>query len=108
MRTRPARLIGTAYGADRTGGAVAAIERAPSNTGTLWAATGTGRVFISDNADAAAASVTFTRLDTVGDERSEPVRLVDLRRPDEPEPRVDLLLRLQHQHAGAAGSRVPR
>ena len=35
----------------------------PSNTGTLWAATGTGRVFISDNADAAAASVTFTRLD---------------------------------------------
>ena len=57
-------LVGTAYGADRTGGAVAAIERAPSNTGTLWAATGTGRVFISDNADAPAASVTFTRLDT--------------------------------------------
>ena len=57
-------LIGTAYGADRTGGDVAAIERAPSNTGTLWAATGTGRLFISDNADAPAASVTFTRLDT--------------------------------------------
>ena len=59
----PGDLTGTPYGGDRLGGAVAAIERAPSNTGTLWAATGTGRVFISDNADAAAASVTFTRLD---------------------------------------------
>ena len=43
---------------------MAAIERAPSNTSTLWAATGTGRVFISDNADAPAASVAFTRLDS--------------------------------------------
>jgi hypothetical protein len=59
----PGDLTGTPYGGDRQGGAVAAIERAPSNTGTLWAATGTGRVFISDNADAAAASVTFNRLD---------------------------------------------
>jgi hypothetical protein len=48
----------------RAGGAVAAIERAPSNTGTLWAATGTGRVFISSNADyAAASSVVWTRID---------------------------------------------
>ena len=60
----PGDLTGTPYGGDRLGGFVAAIERAPSNTGTLWAATGTGRVFISDNADAPAASVTFTRLDT--------------------------------------------
>ena len=37
---------------DRAGGNVAAIERAPSNTGTMWAATITGRVFISDNANA--------------------------------------------------------
>jgi hypothetical protein len=58
-------LTSSAYGADRLGGAVAAIERAPGNTGTLWAATGTGRVFISDNADAAAASsVIWTRIDT--------------------------------------------
>ena len=51
------------YGNDRRGGAVAAIERAPSNKSTLWVATGTGRVFISDSSDAAASAVTFTRLD---------------------------------------------
>ena len=102
----PGDLTGTPYGGDRLGGAVAAIERAPSNTGTLWAATGTGRVFISDNADAAAASVTFTRLDPSATNDPAPVRVVDLRRPGEPEPRVGLLLRLQHQHAGTAGARV--
>ena len=52
------------YGATRRGGAVAWIARTPANTGTLWVATGTGRVFISSNADAVASSVTFTRLDT--------------------------------------------
>jgi hypothetical protein len=53
------------YGSDRIGGAVAAIARsaASSDLGTVWAATGTGRVFISDNANAAAASVVFTRID---------------------------------------------
>jgi hypothetical protein len=57
-------LTSAAYGADRAGSFVAAIERAPSNTGTLWAATNTGRVFISENAnDPAAASVVWTRLD---------------------------------------------
>jgi hypothetical protein len=44
---------------------MAAVERAPSNTGTLWAATSTGRVFVSENADAAAGSVTYTRIDTL-------------------------------------------
>ncbi|MEP6977978.1 MAG: exo-alpha-sialidase [Thermoleophilia bacterium] len=52
------------FGTDRAGLRVAAVERAPSNTGTLWAATNTGRVFITDNADAPAASVVWTRLDT--------------------------------------------
>jgi hypothetical protein len=56
-------LTSAIYGT-RAGTFVAAIERAPSNTGTLWAATGTGRVFISDNADAPASSVVWTRLDT--------------------------------------------
>jgi len=56
-------LEGTFYGADRAGAPVAALARTPSNTGTLWAATNTGRVFISDNADASAASVTWFRLD---------------------------------------------
>jgi hypothetical protein len=57
-------LRGPGYGADRLNGSVSVIERAPSNTGTLWAATSRGRVFISDNADAPAASVVWTRLDT--------------------------------------------
>ena len=43
---------------------VAAVERTASNTGTMWAATTAGRVFITDNADAPAASVVWTRLDT--------------------------------------------
>jgi hypothetical protein len=58
-------LTSAAYGADRAGAVVAAVERAPSNTGTLWAATNTGRVFITDNAnDTPASSVLWTRLDT--------------------------------------------
>lgn len=57
-------LTAAGYG-NRDGGYVAAIERAVSDTGTLWVATGTGRVFISKNADAAdASSVTFIRLDS--------------------------------------------
>jgi hypothetical protein len=51
------------YGTDRRGGAVAWIARAPQNTGTVWVATGTGRVFYSSNADAAAGSVVWERLD---------------------------------------------
>jgi hypothetical protein len=62
-------LSGTYFGTDKGGSApssnfVVAISRAPSNTGTLWAATRLGRVFISTNADAAnPASVSFTRID---------------------------------------------
>ncbi len=52
-------------GTTRSGGNVSFIIRTPSNTGTMWAATSTGRVFISKNADAAAGSVTYTRLDTL-------------------------------------------
>ena len=71
----PSRLTGTFYGADRTLGNVAAVERAPSNTGTLWAATTTGRVFISQNADDPTASnVTYTRLDSLAS--NDPGRFV--------------------------------
>ncbi len=56
-------LRGPAYGPDKIGTAVAAIQRTPTDTGTLWAATGAGRVFISDNGDAAASSVVWHRLD---------------------------------------------
>jgi hypothetical protein len=51
---------------DRAGGSVVAIERATSDTSTAWAATQTGRVFISKNVDAdPAAAVTWTRLDSL-------------------------------------------
>jgi hypothetical protein len=49
----------------RAGGNVAALSRASSDTATLWAATTTGRVFISKNADATNTSVTYTRLDSL-------------------------------------------
>jgi hypothetical protein len=60
----------------RAGGFVAAVERTPSDTGTLWVATNTGRVFVSKNSDAAAASVTFTRLDTLPSATADPNRFV--------------------------------
>jgi len=57
---------GALYGTDRAGGAVAAVERTAADTSTLWAATSTGRVFISKNADADPASaVVFKRLDSL-------------------------------------------
>ncbi len=57
------RLTDASYGS-RSGGDVAAVRRAAGDTSTLWAATSTGRVFISKNADADSPSaVTFTRID---------------------------------------------
>jgi hypothetical protein len=52
-------------GATRAGGNVAAVARGTSDTSTLWAATTTGRVFISQNADTTNTSVTYTRLDSL-------------------------------------------
>ena len=49
----------------RAGTAVAWIARAPQNTGTMWAATGAGRVFITENANGPAASVVWKRIDPV-------------------------------------------
>jgi hypothetical protein len=57
-------LTAASYG-DRAGGFVAAIERSKGDTSTLWVATGTGRVFVSKNANAAPGSVTWTRIDTL-------------------------------------------
>jgi hypothetical protein len=47
----------------RSGGNMAALDRG-TDSGTLWAATSNGRVFVSKNADGPAASVTFSRIDT--------------------------------------------
>jgi hypothetical protein len=79
--TDSASLVGTTppppnYGTTRLGGFIAAVERTASDTGTLWVATTTGRVFISKNADAAAGSVTFTRLDTLTSATADPNRFV--------------------------------
>lgn len=60
------RLTATAFGSDRSGGYVVAPERATQDASTLWAATLTGRVFISRNVNAEPASaVSFTRLDSL-------------------------------------------
>jgi hypothetical protein len=61
---KPGDLTSDFYGGDRTDGLVVAVERARADAGTLWAATNKGRLFISRNADASSASVTFTRIDT--------------------------------------------
>ncbi len=48
----------------RSGGVISALARG-SDSATLWAATSTGRLFVTKNADAPfTASVTYTRLDT--------------------------------------------
>jgi hypothetical protein len=47
----PVRLTDAAWGT-RAGGAVAAIERTKADTSSAWAATTTGRVFVSKNVDA--------------------------------------------------------
>jgi hypothetical protein len=51
------------YGVTRIGGAVAWIARVPQNTGGIWAATSTGRLFITENANDPAASVVWNRVD---------------------------------------------
>jgi hypothetical protein len=62
------RLTATTYGPDKIAAGsnnyVAAVERTTADASTLWAATSAGRVFISKNANAGAASVVFTRVDT--------------------------------------------
>ena len=56
-------LTSTAFKPSRAGEYVVAVERAPSDRGTLWAATRTGRLFITQNADDTPGSVSFRRLD---------------------------------------------
>jgi hypothetical protein len=61
-------LSGTGFGTDKqpgSGGYIVAVERAPSDSGTLWAGLRRGRVFVASNADnATAANVTFYRIDS--------------------------------------------
>ena len=57
-------LTSAAYGGDKIGHYVVATERAPSDSGTLWAGTRVGRVFITKNADDKQQKVSYTRIDT--------------------------------------------
>ncbi len=52
------------FGADRSGGVIVAAERSARDAGTLWAGTSLGRVFVTENADAAPAFVSFDRVDS--------------------------------------------
>jgi hypothetical protein len=64
---------GTFWGSDKnTSGYIVATERAPSDNGTLWVGTRRGRVFVASNANAAANSVDFHRIDT----STQPTRFV--------------------------------
>jgi hypothetical protein len=60
--------LSSTYWGRRTdsGNYVVAVERAPSDTSTMWAATRYGRLFVTANADAASAdAVTYQRVDHV-------------------------------------------
>ena len=72
----------------------------------MWAATGAGRVLISKNVNDAAASVTFTRVDTV----TQPGRVVSSVSADPTNANHALVtyLGLRLDDAGDAGSRVRR
>jgi hypothetical protein len=65
-------LTSSFWGSTLEGGVIGVVTRATSDKGTLWAATDTGRIFISKNADSVSnvpgadgSSVTYTRLDTL-------------------------------------------
>ncbi|MGZ4353430.1 MAG: hypothetical protein ACXVZ4_07785 [Gaiellaceae bacterium] len=64
-------LTGTAFGTTKSGGNLTSLSRG-NDAGTLWASSSGGRVLISRNANDAAASVTFTRIDTA----AQPNRVV--------------------------------
>jgi hypothetical protein len=60
-------LTSLAYGADKAGHYVVAVERAPGDDSTLWAGTRIGRLFVSKNVNGGKPqNVTYTRIDTSG------------------------------------------
>ena len=61
----PSDLTGSAYGG-RRGCCVSWIARTPVDTGTIWASTNAGRVFVTHNAAASPpTAVSWTRIDTL-------------------------------------------
>ena len=58
-------LTSSAYGPDKGGNYVVAIERATGDSSTLWAGTRVGRVFVSKDANSKKPqNVSYTRIDT--------------------------------------------
>jgi hypothetical protein len=69
------RMTGPGYGTDRQGLYVSVTQRAPSDAGTLWVATGTGRIFVSKNANNPDHnSVVFDRIDNDPTAGNDPPR----------------------------------
>ena len=103
-------LTGTAFGADKNPGPtgyVVATERAPSDTGTLWAGTAPRPgLRLEERGQRDGGNVTFDRIDTRVD--ADAVRQRHRGRPGEPEPRVHLVLGLQRVRdaAGTAPGHV--
>jgi hypothetical protein len=61
----------------RRGGLVSWVQRSTADSGTLWASTTLGRVFVSHNANAAdPADVTLTRIDTLPGASALPGRAI--------------------------------
>lgn len=60
----PSTQLTSSLWGDRDGGTVAAVARSSTDSSTIWAATSTGRVFFSSQADVAAGSVVWERLDS--------------------------------------------
>ena len=53
------------WGDDRSGGLISAIEPSPSDSNVVWAATSSGRIFVTTNAGAAdPATIAWHRIDT--------------------------------------------
>ena len=94
---KPGDLTSDFYGRDRVGGMIVAAERSPADTGTLWAATNFGRLFISKNADAAGQPGRVRADRQRGHAR--PVRHAHRRGSAQSERRVRLLLGLQRADA---------
>jgi hypothetical protein len=73
-------LTGTFYGGGRAGTATSWVQRTKTNNNTVWAATNTGRLFITRNARCGTAKdascVKWTRLDTLPSASNSPERFI--------------------------------
>jgi len=81
---QPGDLAGTFYGADRAGLVVSWVARDSADHGTVWAATGAGRLFVTHNGDASDPStITWHRIDNP----SSPTRYISGIYPDPANPK---------------------